>query len=241
MKISNKILLTAILAVSLASCTNSDSGENLSEDVVASMEDDSTDKSTGELIEDVSEDSDTEISENEDNKEADQKVEEPKAEEKTVINVKNQNKEDSDKESSDKENADDSQNTSESEEDMDYQDQDGVYFSSLVASKGGERDSDMGLATISSIKIEEDILIVEGTMDYREDPNSEESPKELEKKTYKFKFNSDSKFQAIGGLAEPEIFTPAEFIEYYQGITDSGLGLNIEVKDGIASTVSFAS
>ena len=241
MKISNKILLTAILAVSLASCTNSDSGENLSEDVVASMEDDSTDKSTGELIEDVSEDSDTEIRENEDNKEADQKVEEPKAEEKTVINVKNQNKEDSDKESSDKENADDSQNTSESEEDMDYQDQDGVYFSSLVASKGGERDSDMGLATISSIKIEEDTLIVEGTMDYREDPNSEESPKELEKKTYKFKFNSDSKFQAVGGLAEPEIFTPAEFIEYYQGITDSGLGLNIEVKDGIASTVSFAS
>lgn len=241
MKISNKILLTAILAVSLASCTNSDSGENLSEDVVASMEDDSTDKSTGELIEDVSEDANTEISENEDNKEADQKVEEPKAEEKTVINVKNQNKEDSDKESSDKENADDSQNTSESEEDMDYQDQDGVYFSSLVASKNGERDSDMGLATISSIKIEEDILIVEGTMDYREDPNSEDSPKELEKKTYKFKFNSDSKFQAVGGLAEPEIFTPAEFIEYYQGITDSGLGLNIEVKDGIASTVSFAS
>lgn len=241
MKISNKILLTAILAVSLASCTNSDSGENLSEDVVASMEDDSTDKSTGELIEDVSEDSDTEISENEDNKEADQKVEEPKAEEKTVINVKNQNKEDSDKESSDKENADDSQNTSESEEDMNYQDQDGVYFSSLVASKGGERDSDMGLATISSIKIEEDTLIVEGTMDYREDPNSEASPKELEKKTYKFKFNSDTKFQAVGGLAEPEIFTPAEFIEYYQGITDSGLGLNIEVKDGIASTVSFAS
>lgn len=241
MKISNKILLTALLAVSLASCTNSDSGENISEDVVASMEDDSTDKSTDELIEDVSEDSNTEISENEDNTEADQKVEEPKAEEKTVINVKNQNKEDSDKESSDKENADDSQNTSESEEDMDYQDQDGVYFSSLVASKGGERDSDMGLATISSIKIEEDILIVEGTMDYREDPNSEESPKELEKKTYKFKFNSDSKFQAVGGLAEPEIFTPAEFIEYYQGITDSGLGLNIEVKDGIASTVSFAS
>ena len=241
MKISNKILLTAILAVSLASCTSSDSGENLSEDVVASMEDDSTDKSTGELIEDVSEDSNTEISENEDNKEADQKVEEPKAEEKTVINVKNQNKEDSDKESSDKENADDSQNTSESEEDMDYQDQDGVYFSSLVASKGGERDSDMGLATISSIKIEEDTLIVEGTMDYREDPNSEASPKELEKKTYKLKFNSDTKFQAVGGLAEPEIFTPAEFIEYYQGITDSGLGLNIEVKDGIASTVSFAS
>lgn len=241
MKISNKILLTAILAVSLASCTNSDSGENLSEDVVASMEDDSTDKSTGELIEDVSEDANTEISENEDNKEADQKVEEPKAEEKTVINVKNQNKEDSDKESSDKENADDSQNTSESEEDMDYQDQDGVYFSSLVASKNGERDSDMGLATISSIKIEEDTLIVEGTMDYRENPNSEDMPKELEKKTYKFKFNSDSKFQAVGGLAEPEIFTPAEFIEYYQGITDSGLGLNIEVKDGIASTVSFAS
>lgn len=241
MKISNKILLTAILAVSLASCTNSDSGENISEDVVASMDDDSTDKPKDELIEDVSEDSDTEISENEDNKEADQKVEEPKAEEKTVINVKNQNKEDSDKESSDKENADDSQNMSESEKDMDYQDQDGVYFSSLVASKGGERDSDMGLATISSIKIEEDILIVEGTMDYREDPNSEENPKELEKKTYKFKFNSDTKFQAVGGLAEPEIFTPAEFIEYYQGITDSGLGLNIEVKDGIASTVSFAS
>ena len=241
MKISNKILLTAILAVSLASCTNSDSGENISEDVVASMEDESTDKPKDELIEDVSEDANIEVSENEDNKEADKKVEESKAEEKTVINVKNQNKEDSDKESSDKENADDSQNTSESEEDMDYQDQDGVYFSSLVASKGGERDSDMGLATISSIKIEEDTLIVEGTMDYREDPNSEASPKELEKKTYKFKFNSDSKFQAVGGLAEPEIFTPAEFIEYYQGITDSGLGLNIEVKDGIASTVSFAS
>lgn len=238
MKISNKILLTAILAVSLASCTNSDSGENVSDEAVASMENTNEEKDVE--AEETSNDANNEVIEIEDKAETDEKADDSKAEEKTVINVKNQNKEEK-KEDSNNETADDSQNTSESEEDMDYQDQDGVYFSNLVASKGGERDSDMGLATISSIKIEEDTLIVEGTMDYREDPNSEESPKELEKKTYKFKFNSDSKFQAVGGLAEPEIFTPAEFIEYYQGITDSGLGLNIEVKDGIASTVSFAS
>lgn len=238
MKISNKILLTAILAVSLASCTNSDSGENVSDEAVASMENTNEEKDVE--AEETSNDANNEVIEIEDKAETDEKADDSKAEEKTVINVKNQNKEEK-KEDSNNEIADDSQNTSESEEDMDYQDQDGVYFSNLVASKGGERDSDMGLATISSIKIEEDTLIVEGTMDYREDPNSEESPKELEKKTYKFKFNSDSKFQAVGGLAEPEIFTPAEFIEYYQGITDSGLGLNIEVKDGIASTVSFAS
>ncbi len=238
MKISNKILLTAILAVSLASCTNSDSGENVSDEAVASMENTNEEKDVE--AEETSNDANNEVIEIEDKAETDEKADDSKAEEKTVINVKNQNKEEK-KEDSNNEISDDSQNTSESEEDMDYQDQDGVYFSNLVASKGGERDSDMGLATISSIKIEEDTLIVEGTMDYREDPNSEESPKELEKKTYKFKFNSDSKFQAVGGLAEPEIFTPAEFIEYYQGITDSGLGLNIEVKDGIASTVSFAS
>lgn len=238
MKISNKILLTAILAVSLASCTNSDSGENVSDEAVASMENTNEEKDVE--AEETSNDANNEVIEIEDKAETDEKADDSKAEEKTVINVKNQNKEEK-KEDSNNETADDSQNTSESEEDMDNQDQDGVYFSNLVASKGGERDSDMGLATISSIKIEEDTLIVEGTMDYREDPNSEESPKELEKKTYKFKFNSDSKFQAVGGLAEPEIFTPAEFIEYYQGITDSGLGLNIEVKDGIASTVSFAS
>lgn len=238
MKISNKILLTAILAVSLASCTNSDSGENVSDEAVASMENTNEEKDVE--AEETSNDANNEVIEIEDKAETDEKADDSKAEEKTVINVKNQNKEEK-KEDSNNETADDSQNTSESEEDMDYQDQDGVYFSNLIASKGGERDSDMGLATISSIKIEEDTLIVEGTMDYREDPNSEESPKELEKKTYKFKFNSDSKFQAVGGLAEPEIFTPAEFIEYYQGITDSGLGLNIEVKDGIASTVSFAS
>jgi len=238
MKISNKILLTAILAVSLASCTNSDSGENVSDEAIASMENTNEEKDVE--AEETSDDANNEVIEIEDKAETDEKADDSKAEEKTVINVKNQNKEEK-KEDSNNETADDSQNTSEGEEDMDYQDQDGVYFSNLVASKGGERDSDMGLATISSIKIEEDTLIVEGTMDYREDPNSEESPKELEKKTYKFKFNSDSKFQAVGGLAEPEIFTPAESIEYYQGITDSGLGLNIEVKDGIASIVSFAS
>ena len=233
----NKILLAAILAVSLASCTNSDSGEKVSDEALASV--DNTSEETDVEIEDTPEDTDKEVSENEVNTETDQKSDDSKAEEKTVINVKNQNKEEN-KETSDKENTDDSQSTSESEEDMDKQ-EDGFYFSSLVASKGGERDSDVGLATISSIKIEEDTLIVEGTMDYREDDDYEKDPKELEKETYKFKFNADTKFQAVGGLAEPEIFTPAEFIEYYQGITDSGLGLRIEVVDGIASVVSFAS
>lgn len=236
MKISNKILLTAILAVSLASCTNSDQGENLSEDVVASMENDSTEKSTGELTEDVSEDSNTDISENEDNKEDDQKVEEPKAEEKTVINVKNQNKEDSDKEI-----ADDSQNTSEGEEDMDYQDRDGVYTSSLMAEKNGEREQETGIAFVSNIKIEDETLIVEGTIDYFKNPGSGETAEELEKGEFNFKLGPDTKFQAVGGLAEPEIFTADEFIQKYQDLSNSGLGLNIEVQNGIAKVVSFAS
>ena len=58
---------------------------------------------------------------------------------------------------------------------------------------------------------------------------------------HRFMVNDDTVFQAVGGTADPEIFDRESFIEWYQGVKDSGLALIVIVEDGIAKTVSISS
>lgn len=119
--------------------------------------------------------------------------------------------------------------------------QDGSYVTTLIASKQGVRDPEMSIADAYSVEAENGALTVKGSLDYRDDPKNYDDVKELENNTYSFTINENTKFQAVGGMAEPKNFTAEEFNEYYKTISESGLALIIEVKDGVVQTASFSS
>ena len=250
MKINNlnKTLLAAFMAVTLASCSNSSAPQS---DAAAN---ESADTEVVAENSDIIDESIKEDSEN--NKPADNEVVEDKestknsdnkeisSDKKSTIDV--EKKEDSSTENKE-ENNDKKDTTAEdkeennSQDNINYQEKDGSYISNLVSSKNGDRDPQMGLSSLSNLNIENNFLILEGSIDYLQNPDSYDNSEDYDKATYNFKINSDTKFQAVGGLAEPKIFSPEEFVKYYNEVKDSGLALKIEVKDGVATTVSIAS
>ena len=233
----NKTLLAAFMAVSLAACTNSVTPESsAAENTAVSTE-------ASEENKDIIEESITEDSEN--NKPAEEKESVDKSEEET---------ENKDSQTADKKEEKDStidvkkeeaqaSNEEQSQEnnDIKYEERDGLYFSTLAASKNGERDEEFNSPYLANLKIEGDTLTVDGTIDYLVNPEDFESAEKYENASYNFKLSDDVTLQAVGGLAEPEYFSKEEFVEYYQKVKDSGLALKIEVKDGVVTTVSFAS
>lgn len=243
MKISNKILLTAILAVSLAACTNT--AENTPEgiDSQSQAEENQSDDMLKESIE-------KEDSENNKPAEADvnidvakassqenEKEDKAKEAEETTIDVK---KEDNNKEEKVEDKANEKENTEENT-DISYQERDGSYISTLLASSNGMRDEQTGIAYLSDVKIEGNTLTIEGCLDYLTNPDSYDNAEEYDQGTYNFKIDENTKFQAVGGLAEPKTFNAQEFIEYYKGVNDSGLGLKIGIENGLVTVVSIAS
>lgn len=118
---------------------------------------------------------------------------------------------------------------------------DGSYVATLMAEAAGERNPDYDYATAYNVQANDSSLVVAGSFDYRADPNNYEAVDQLENSTYEFATNADTVYQAVGGLAEPEIYSPAEFNSFYQDVKDSGLGLIIEVENGIVKTVSVSS
>lgn len=118
---------------------------------------------------------------------------------------------------------------------------DGSYVGTLMTEANGERNPEFEYATIANASVSDGKLIVNGSLDYRQDPNNYEDVSELSNTTHEFVLSSDTVFQAVGGMAEPETFTPEEFSSYYEGVKDSGLALVIEVIDGVVKTVSISS
>lgn len=250
MKINNlnKTLLAAFMAVTLASCSNSSAPQS---DAAAN---ESADTEVVAENSDIIDESIKEDSEN--NKPADSEVVEDKestknsdnkeisSDKKSTIDV--EKKEDSSTENKE-ENNDKKDTTAEdkeennSQDNINYQEKDGSYISNLVSSKNGDRDPQMGLSSLSNLNIENNSLILEGSIDYLQNPDSYDNSEDYDKATYNFKINSDTTFQAVGGMADPEIFSKEVFVDYYQGVKDSGLALKIEVKDGVVTTVSIAS
>lgn len=243
MKISNKILLTAILAVSLAACTNT--AENTPEgiDSQSQAEENQDDDMVKESIE-------KEDSENNKPAEADVNIDVAKASsqenekedknkeaEETTIDVK---KEDNDKQEKVEDKANEKENPEENT-DISYQERDGSYISTLLASSNGIRDEQTGIAYLSDVKIEGNTLTIEGCLDYLTNPDSYDNAEEYDQGTYNFKIDENTKFQAVGGLADPKTFNAQEFIEYYKGVKDSGLGLKIGIENGLVTVVSIAS
>lgn len=245
----NKTLLAAFMAVTLAACTNTNTPQS-SVAANASANSEVVEQSSDIIDESIKEDSeknkpaDEEISvEKEKSNSVDDK-EEARAND-TTIDVEKKADENTSSEENTKAKENEANSPSKKEEstkeDINYQEREGTYISNLIASKNGDRDPQMGLTSLSNLSISDNTLSLEGTIDYFKNPGSYDNSEEYDKDTYNFKITPDTKFQAVGGMADPEIFTPEEFVEYYQGVKDSGLALKIDVKDGVATIVSIAS
>lgn len=230
----NKTLLAAFMAVSLAACTNSGTPES------SAAENKAVSTEASEENKDIIEESITEDSEN--NKAAKENESVGKSEEKDSQNADKEEEKDSTIDVKKEEEAQASnEEQSQENNDIKYEERDGLYFSSLASSKNGERDEEFNSPYLANLKIEGDTLTVDGTIDYLVNPEDFESAEKYENASYNFKLSDDVTLQAVGGLAEPEYFSKEEFVEYYQKVKDSGLALKIEVKDGVVTTVSFAS
>ena len=233
----NKTLLAAFMAVSLAACTNSGTPESSAAENTAvsteaseenkdiideSIKEDSENNKPAEENESVDKEEETE---NKDSQTADKKEEKD-----STIDVKKEEEAQAS-----------NQEQSQENNDIKYEERDGLYFSTLAASKNGERDEEFNSPYLANLKIEGDTLTVDGTIDYLVNPEDFESAEKYENASYNFKLSDDVTLQAVGGLAEPEYFSKEEFVEYYQKVKDSGLALKIHVENGIVTTVSFAS
>lgn len=202
-----KILMTAALALALASCGNATEAEPTSEDNQTSVE---------------TEEKASEVAENE--AMADSEKPEENIEEDTNDEANDDAKEESDP-----------------SDEMIIEERDGRYFSTLMASKNGERSEDFNAGFVSNLTIEDDVLTVDGTIDYLVDLENTEDDEKYDKGSFHFNLSPDVKLQSAGGDQEPTVYTKEEFLKFYEEVKDSGLALFIDVKDGLVTLVSISS
>lgn len=202
-----KILMTAALALALASCGNATEAEPTSEDNQTSVE---------------TEEKAPEVAENEamaDSEKPEENIEEDTNDEAN----------------------DDTKEESEPSDEMIIEERDGRYFSTLMASKNGERSEDFNAGFVSNLTIEDDVLTVDGTIDYLVDLENTEDDEKYDKGSFHFNLSPDVKLQSAGGDQEPTVYTKEEFLKFYEDVKDSGLALFIDVKDGLVTLVSISS
>lgn len=202
-----KILMTAVLAIALASCGNVTEAEPTSEDNQTSVE---------------TEEKAPEVAENEamaDSEKPEENIEEDTNDEAN----------------------DDTKEESEPSDEMIIEERDGRYFSTLMASKNGERSEDFNAGFVSNLTIEDDVLTVDGTIDYLVDLENTEDDEKYDKGSFHFNLSPDVKLQSAGGDQEPTVYTKEEFLKFYEDVKDSGLALFIDVEDGLVTLVSISS
>lgn len=137
------------------------------------------------------------------------------------------------------ENKEDSKVADKEEENL--HEKDGKYVTTMIAKLKGEAD-DYITSTAYEYKFEDDRFVVSGSFDYLENPEDYEKVEEIKNEEgHKFVINDKTVFQAVGGMAKPEIFTKEDFLKYLEECKDTGLALIIFVEDGVATSVSISS
>ena len=117
----------------------------------------------------------------------------------------------------------------------------GEYFSSLISSKLSKSKS-REYNQAYNVKIKGDYLIVSGNMKYFKEIKSFSGGKPIgDSASHAFKITNKTVFKLHSGLAPTAYKKPNEFIDYYHKISNTGLGLSIVVKDGVATEVMIAS
>ena len=117
----------------------------------------------------------------------------------------------------------------------------GAYLKSSDESKIGATD-EYGLlyTVVYKSQLSEDTLSLTGSMDYRN--SREQDPISVsDDLMHVFTVNDSTVYQMIGGDAGPENVSKAEFAGYLADCADSGLYIEVEVKDGAVTTVSISS
>jgi len=178
-------------------------------------------------------------SENTETKTKETIIEPTENENETMADIENQ--EENVEEDANNEASDNSKEESEPNDEMTIEERDGRYFSTLMASKNGERSEDFNAGFVSNLTIEDDVLPVDGTIDYLVDLENTEDVEKYDKGFFQFKLSPDVKLQSAGGDQEPTVYTKEEFLQVYEDVKDSGLALIIDVKDGLVTLVSISS
>ncbi|WP_099320188.1 hypothetical protein [Anaerococcus sp. Marseille-P3625] len=233
-KTLNKAMILALLSLSLAACT-SNTSQQTSPDVNTDQVENSDDN-TNEIVEEAKADNDMENTDIKENKTDDD------ADKTTTIEVKkSDSKENKDKNTADKKESTDKKDSSKAL-DKNSKEKDGVYSSSLMSEKNGEREAELQTASVYDILAEEGKLTVKGSIDYQVDLNDYKNLEELENNSYTFKIDENTEFLSGGGMANPTYYkTLEEFNNFYKEVKNSGLGLVITVKDGLVKSVLITS
>ena len=233
-KTLNKAMILALLSLSLVACTSNNS-QQTSPDVNTDQVENSDDN-TNEIVEEAKADNDMENTDIKENKTDDD------ADKTTTIEVKkSDSKENKDKNTADKKESTDKKDSSKAL-DKNSKEKDGVYSSSLMSEKNGEREAELQTASVYDILAEEGKLTVKGSIDYQVDLNDYKNLEELENNSYTFKIDENTEFLSGGGMANPTYYkTLEEFNNFYKEVKNSGLGLEITVKDGLVKSVLITS
>ena len=117
----------------------------------------------------------------------------------------------------------------------------GQYYSSLISKKLSKAEADASNQAYNVI-IEGDQLVVSGYMLYYKKIDSFFGGDSIgHSVNHSFKITDKTVFRAVSGLARPSYFNRTEFLNYYKLCKNTGLGLVVTVKNGVAVKVEIAS
>ena len=117
----------------------------------------------------------------------------------------------------------------------------GQYYSSLISKKLSKAEADASNQAYN-VRIEGDQLVVSGYMLYYKKIDSFFGGDSIgHNVNHSFKITDKTVFRAVSGLARPSYFNRTEFLNYYKLCKNTGLGLVVTVKNGVAVKVEIAS
>ena len=117
----------------------------------------------------------------------------------------------------------------------------GQYYSSLISKKLSKAEADASNQAYN-VRIEGDQLVVSGYMLYYKKIDSFFGGDSIgHNVNHSFKITDKTVFRAVSGLATPSYFNKTEFLNYYKLCKNTGLGLVVTVKNGVAVKVEIAS
>ena len=117
----------------------------------------------------------------------------------------------------------------------------GQYYSSLISKKLSKAEADASNQAYN-VRIEGDQLVVSGYMLYYKKIDSFFGGDSIgHNANHSFKITDKTVFRAVSGLARPSYFNRTEFLNYYKLCKNTGLGLVVTVKNGVAVKVEIAS
>lgn len=248
------ILLAMILALSLSACSNTggktveNEDKNIASDLEITKENENEksveneDNKTENKEETPENNSESEAEETETEETTEENKEKTTGDEETEETTEeNKEKTTEDEKEKIEEDVEKEENTKNTDQNSDLEERDGNYTSNLVAANNGNRGKQSNQPYISNISLKDDTLIIEGTIDYYVEPKNRDNVEKYENNAYNFKISPDVTFQAVGGNAEPKIFTKEGFVEYYNKVKDSGLGLSLDVENGLLINASIFS